>query len=694
LNFLNPGILFGLIAATIPLLIHFLNRSKSKNIPFSTLVFLKELQQQKIRRVKLKQLILLIIRTLILILLVLAFARPSIRGTLSGRLVLNAKTSAVIILDNSYSMSCRQDNQNLFIIAKATAERIIDQMRPGDDVYLFTSTDSSQEESRRVYHDFNILKKAIENKTIDFHPTNLTASIKMAHDVLKKSNNINKEIYIISDLQKIAFTRDSSRIIDENIKVMAFPLVKKSVNNLTIEKINVISTIIEKGKLVELEGKIVNTGNILTGNKLAQLFVNEEKTAQTIVNLEPKTSTTESFKFILNNAGFISGYIMLEDDDINEDNKRYFSFFVPDQIKIALIGAETFDTQIIEMALNPKNNKRSNFLLEEISFSKMSTIEPEQYDVIVISNIPDILPETMDKTSRFVESGGGLILILGDNINVNTYNRLLSRLGLPKLLNVIGSQADDNAVFSLSQDDLTHPIFHGMFESENVNYAKPMFRFAFKMKEQTNVDKIMQYSTGDPFLLEKRSENGTVLVMTTGLNPKLSDITRRTIFAPLMTRIMSYAGSWKYFKSQNLKISQALNYKLSPDIIKKALEIKRPDLQYDRLELDVRPNGAWINYFETDLPGIYSLLTENKVNMQWAVNSYSMESDLRQIEQSILKDRYNIKIVDPDSDLQKVVTQNRYGIELWKYLVLFAFLLLIFEMIIYRAGNTPEPPKI
>ncbi|MBN2413811.1 BatA domain-containing protein [candidate division KSB1 bacterium] len=690
MNFLNPGILFGLFAAAIPLLIHFLNRSKSKNIPFSTLVFLKELQQQKIRRIKIKQLLLLIIRTLIIIFLVLAFARPSIRGPLSGGMGSNANTSAVLILDNSYSMDCLQENRTLLSIAKSTAQRITDQMRQGDEVYLFTSTDSSQDVSRQIYHDFDLLKQDIQKKSIDFHPANLSASIKTAHDILQKSANINKEIYLLSDLQQSAFGRDSSKIISDNIKAIAFPLVKKPVNNLLIKEINIVSTIIEKGKLVELEGVFVNTGDVPSGNKLAQLFINEEKTAQTTINLEPKTSTTESFKFLLNKTGFISGYILLEDDDLNDDNKRYFSLFVPDQIKIAISGVDAFDTQIIELALNPGTIQKSNFLIKEVSLPKMSLIEAEQYDVIVLSNSADILPETVEQIKEFVESGGGFFLVLGDKIDVNVYNRLLSRLGLPKILNVIGGYSVENPVFSLSREDLTHPIFHGMFESETANYAKPGFRFAFKMEEQQGVDKIMLYSTGDPFLLEKKSKNGTMLVMTTGLRPELSDITRRTIFAPLMTRIVSYAGYGKYSRPQNLNIGQFLNYKPGPDLISSDLEMKRPDLQYDRLEPDVRPNGAWINYPGTDIPGIYSLVAKNNVNMQWAVNVYSIESDLTQIEPTVLKDRYNITLADPNSDMQKLVTQNRYGFELWKYFVFFAFLLLIIEMILYRADKSVE----
>jgi hypothetical protein len=55
MTFLNPLVLIGLIAASIPLILHLLNLRKLKTVDFSTLKFLKELQKTKIKKLKLKQ---------------------------------------------------------------------------------------------------------------------------------------------------------------------------------------------------------------------------------------------------------------------------------------------------------------------------------------------------------------------------------------------------------------------------------------------------------------------------------------------------------------------------------------------------------------------------------------------------------------------------------------------------------------
>jgi hypothetical protein len=78
--FLNPWFLLGLFAAAIPVLIHLLHVRKLRTVEFSSLRFLKELQKSRLRTLRIRQLLLLLLRTLLIISLVLAFARPAVRG--------------------------------------------------------------------------------------------------------------------------------------------------------------------------------------------------------------------------------------------------------------------------------------------------------------------------------------------------------------------------------------------------------------------------------------------------------------------------------------------------------------------------------------------------------------------------------------------------------------------------------------
>ncbi len=134
--FLNPLVLFGLLAASIPVLIHLLNLRKLKRIDFSTLAFLKELQKNKIRKIKIKQLLLLALRIMIILFIVLAFARPTLKGISIGGMSSAAKTTAVFILDNTFSMSVVDNNGSYLNQAKETIKELLSQLQEGDEASL------------------------------------------------------------------------------------------------------------------------------------------------------------------------------------------------------------------------------------------------------------------------------------------------------------------------------------------------------------------------------------------------------------------------------------------------------------------------------------------------------------------------------------------------------------------------------
>ena len=62
LSFTNPMLLHGLWAALLPLVIHLLNRRRTVTVSFSNVALLQKLQHDRMRRLKLKHLALLILR--------------------------------------------------------------------------------------------------------------------------------------------------------------------------------------------------------------------------------------------------------------------------------------------------------------------------------------------------------------------------------------------------------------------------------------------------------------------------------------------------------------------------------------------------------------------------------------------------------------------------------------------------------
>jgi hypothetical protein len=676
LTFLNTAILFALSAALLPLIIHLFTRVKHKNIPFSTLEFLKELEKKQIKRLKLRQILLLILRFLIIICLVLAFARPTFVSHF-GTVAPNAKTTAAIILDNSASMNVAKNGTTLFDLAQSKIVELTNAMRDGDEMYILTTQDTL---NPTAFSNAFSIQKNLKSVNLNYGQFSLDAAITKAHQLVKNSNNVNKEVYLFSDVQKSAFGNDTLWL-DES-KNFVLPYRIKELQNLSLVNIDIGSSILEKGKVIDIQATIENYNDSASENKLAQLFVNGKRAAQKIISLAPHSRTTESLKFTLNSTGHISGYIILEDDDLLDDNRRYFSIYVPDKIRVVLAGNPS-NIQYLSLALKPTLTSQQ-YQVQKVAKERTRFLSFKDFDIVVLSDIAQLETGVLDRLVDFVQSGKGLLYIAGQNSNIKYFNNTIApKFGFPFFNETIGSLDANAATFSFGKIDYSHPIFYGVFEKETFNMSNPFIKFALKAGTQKSIQKIIDYSNGDPFLYEKSHPNGKLLVFTTGLNLESSDLPHRTLFAPLITRAVSYLAAPKQL-DKKVGIGAQLSHQLSPNLLSADIAIVRPDETVDIVTPQVLQSGQWIFYNSTDIPGIYKLVAENKTLNQWAINLSPDESDFAALSNKEIKDKYNFETVDTTSDLYQLIKQSRFGQELWKYFAILAFIFLILEMLIYR----------
>src|SRR6476469_5272643 len=99
MGFLSPLLLALGAAVAVPLILHLLHRHQGPRLVFPALRYLRRAEKENARRIKLRQLLLMALRLAVLVLLVLAAARPFLRRGGVG----HEPTAVAIILDNSLS---------------------------------------------------------------------------------------------------------------------------------------------------------------------------------------------------------------------------------------------------------------------------------------------------------------------------------------------------------------------------------------------------------------------------------------------------------------------------------------------------------------------------------------------------------------------------------------------------------------
>ncbi|MBK7379836.1 MAG: BatA and WFA domain-containing protein [Ignavibacteriales bacterium] len=690
MEFLNPAFLFGLAAASIPVIIHLLNLKKLQKIEFSTLAFLKELQKSKLRRIKIKQWLLLALRVLIILLLVMAFSRPTLKGVAIGGTTSAAKTSVVFIIDNTISMSAVDEKGSLLNQVKTAALKLANLLQQGDDAsIIFVSDDNPG----NIFNTSNVeeLKKKIEQTKSSDKRGNFQKAILNAGDILKQSNNFNKEIYILSDFQSNMIADatsmgDLKNLFDEKIRIYTINYSGKNFSNISVDKIESKSQIFEKDKFVNFSVQLTNHSNTNAENNVVSLFINGERNAQKSFSVESGKSLEINIESAIKNTGFVEVQARLEDDDINGDNNRYLNIYVPDKIPVIIFSEEKSDAKFINLALNASNG--GNLQVDEVSLNQIQSYDLKKYSSVILIGTP--VESSLQKLKQYVENGGGLLIFPSSKEDLNSFKNICSYFNLAKQVSVSGKINSDNKFFVFDKIELQHPLLQNIFEDESKKqFESPEIYLHYKLLADERAKKIIRLNDGSDFLSEYKAGRGKIILCNTSPVLSWSSFPLKSIFVPLMNKSVFYLSSKdreinNYLAGDELLISN--NILLSPNI-----KIVRPDSQEEFIKTNSQNQNGVFNYSKTETAGNYKIYSGEKLVEEFSVNVNPLESETRYENDSEIQEYFEkinfkgtFKNIPKDKNPISLVLQSRYGSELWKFFLIAALLIALVEMFVAR----------
>ncbi len=716
MTFLNPLVLFGLAAAAIPVILHLLNLRKLRTIEFSTLTFLKELQQTKIRRLKIRQILLLVIRTLLVVFLVLAFARPALQGSLVGHIGTHAHSSVVFIFDNSFSMKAADEYGDYFKQAKETAGRLIDLLSEGDEVFLIKLSELPQATVEPATHDFNALRTIIRESHVSPIRRSIEDAIRLSAKLLAESKNANKEVYIVSDLQRTLFPVDRMQgqsrtpaLFDDRVRFFVADIGTKVASNAAIDSVEVMTKILEVNKPATVYASVRNFSSSALHNYVVSVFLDGVHAAQGNVQVEPWGSASVNFTLTPKRAGFLKGYVELENDALDEDNTRFFTMSIPKRINVTISSNSKDEARYPLLALGGNNGEGENSLLnvQHVESQKFSFVDLKNVDVLVLMGTKSLSSGTVDRIRDFVQRGGGLILFPGADFQSSDFNAgLLPALSVPPVESVMSFDAQ--STISFQNVDFDHPLFSTVFEkswkgAQNNKRAIESPSILKVLKRQTGVQgrSIITLSDGHPFLSEHNAGEGKILFYSVAPVPTWSDFQLKGIFAPLMYRSVLYVSSREQSQASstvgdeafiripgNAAIGTGEFTLVAPD---GGEEYVRPSVSPQGRKMAASSEGRWIQR-KLMLPGIYEVRNGSTPVSVLAANVDARESDGRRISGDELSEFWKrfgvqssfVRSLGHGEQLQSAVMQSRFGVELWKYLIGLALLLALLEMFVAR----------
>ena len=685
LGFLNAIVLVGLFGVGLPVLIHLFARQKLQRITFSSTEFLKRIQSQKMRRVKLRQILLLVLRCLVLFLIVVAFARPTLRtsgGIGKGR----ASSSIVLIVDRSLSMG----RSGLFQQAREGAASVLDLLRGEDEAALIWTPLRGQLDPGFTHNGYG-LKKVILNEEVGWGRGFVLRSVGEATSILSHSRHINREIYLITDLQSTGFseTQDSSLVQSWNGKLFVLPIIGE-VENVAVIGGGVENQIIQPGIPLRIFAEIKNCGDRRVENLLVRIYLEGRVAMQKAMSIDAGATQRHSFRVIPEKRGWIWGSVRIEEDDLPQDNEWFFSCWIPERIRVLVVGKSEEDIHSIRLALDSYNKNGKIFDVKQAFFGEDWIGQINGMHVVFLSNYPSFHSGEANRLKKFVEDGGGLFFFMGDDVDLRNMNEyfFVPILGLT-LGNVVGGGGREEGYLSFGSVDFGHPLFSGVFEKgkENIRSSR-LFRVVEVMG--TVPHKIMTLGDGKPFLVETTIDQGNVLIATSGIDDKWSDLAFSTLFAPLVTRSAAYLSTPFLTEDRGRTVGESASLSAGVEDINATYRVEDPSGEEILVLPEIRGGRVMLHLTQAEEPGIYRFYRGETLLGMEAVNIDAQESDLHPISEEDLERRFpeaRLEMVRDAAELDTQVSKTRWGRELWREILLLALFVLVVEMVIARESK-------
>lgn len=517
-----PNLLWLLSLLIIPILIHLFYFRRYKTLFFSSLKFIKFIEQENKSSKKLKNLLILFARLLALTAIIFAFAQPIIE---KGELKHSAgKNVLALYIDNSFSMSAKGSEGELLSEARELARRMLKNTPLETSILLSTNKlDGIEQRLISKIEALDYLDK-IELTPIN---RNLEDVINWQRAFLDKENLeqqklANRQYVLLSDFQNSTFV--TNKIAEDKIHFYhPIQLLPQDRSNIYIDSVWFSSPIHKKGEANELFIQIKNDAEEATTNLELELEIGK-KQRTSFIDIDAGKKSIISFQITDEENGQKNGKVSINDKQLYWDDDFYFSYRVADYSNTLIINGEAASENVTKVFnIEPFFKTQS---IKDVEFTKDKL---NQCDFVILNGLNSISSGIDEDLVEFNKMGGSIFIFPGNNIDFSEYRHFLKALNLPELGPFISNG------LKIDQINFKDPFFRGVFEKENKNLNLPSVTKSYSSKnlKQETAFPLISFRNGAPLLL-KSKENAYLFLSS--LNTDFGNFIGNALFPTILLR--------------------------------------------------------------------------------------------------------------------------------------------------------------
>ncbi len=694
MSFLLPSLLFGLLLASAPIIIHLLNRKRFIRVDWAPMKYLKLTLKTNKKRLQIEQWILLALRTLAVMLLIFAVARPVGKGTnLAGMLRLTGRASRVIVLDDSLSMGHKPATSTTFDRARRTATEILRQIGPQDSVTVITTSHPNTPIVKQSQLDESALADLLERME-QLEPVDTGsawASTLGAVDLhLKSAVFPMKEVIVVTDLWEAGWTPEVAEVCDRwaasEVTLRVFDTGVEPTGNRVLESLERIEPVVMVDSPAQFLVKIRNDGAETLPAQVATYQV--DGVDQTIELPEVGTNATVEIplQVVFETPGQHHISFSIPSDAIIADNTRYLMVDVRRAVDLELVAGGS-ETEFLEFAITAANSPWNVSQFLDTEWVREPLAVP---DVVVLVNVDTLPPDRVKELEQLVQAGMGLMIYMGDEVDIETYNSLLFKGGdglLPVKLEVPRDISARGLVMEPASDSPVSQL--ARLTPEALSKIRPhRIQGVVSLDDDPRVRVLARWSDTNqsPALIEKKFGDGRVLLWTVTADRAWSDWQTEGSFV-MATRLACQSVAAQVTRWENLTAGEPLRFPFDKSTAPATIDLTSPGLvEAMVIPLDLSLTHPRLDSPETYRAGIARIgwkgPTGEPVKREFAISPDHRDS--RQVKltdeafQGLLG-KLIPKIIHVSGEALEI---SAAGAELWRYVVRVLLGLLIVETLL------------
>lgn len=713
MTFLSPGYVIFTVLFVVPIAIHLIGRSRARVRRFAAIDLLMRGDRRVARRTKIRQWLLLLLRALAIAAVPLILAKPFLEAPSADlpAAAVGGAQSAVLIIDDSMSMSAERRGQPLLDVAKARARRIVEALSGDADAAVLLASRGAVAPVPQLTADRARLLRAIGEVRPTYRQTDVTGALKRAAQILESASHHERRVYLVSDMAAHGFSGEAPWAAGRGPLLVPVDVADGSsrANRAIVDlKTEPAANLGPRGVRISVE--LANFGGEPIKELPVTLRVDGKPVTKGLVDVAAHGRAVKRFFHVFQRGagdaeiGVHDVAVELPPDALPADDRRFARVEVRRDLRVLLVDGDARTSRrddevfYLETALRPGERDESQLDVSTAAPDELSGRRLADFDVVFLCNV-----KAPDGASLrdYVQHGGGLFIALGDNVDPDTYDEALGDL-LPQplqALRTVGATAGDRSDGErraggpgqeqrLARFDRNHPLLAPLGEQHAVEglEAARFSRYAlFKPKAEGEREVLLRFADGAPALIEARYGEGRVLLWASTVDRDWTSLPLQPAYLPLMQQATRYLARAPMREPEPpLTVGQRHDIPLSSSGGDLRVEVTQPSGRQRTLERDRVAGRRKVVFDATDEPGIYRVAAAGRDGVlrprqdaTFVVNVDAAESDPTPIDPARLQ---QLAV----GGGAKITAAPRRRVELWHALGAALLLLLLGEALLLR----------